>query len=180
MTKITIHTAILVFFTLCLSCTFFGNHITVQESGMEPAIRIGDKVEYNKFNNNLTYGDIVVSYVDEDWRPNLVFLSRVVGLPGDHITIENGICVINGKKNKHKLLEKQFSFYEHEEILPNGVKIRIFSFDPHDISPNKTVTIPDDHYFLMGDYRSSNMNSRIMGPIPRKQIIGKVTGIHRP
>jgi signal peptidase I len=168
----------LVFFTFLLSCTFSEKQIVVDQCGMEPAIKIGDKVKYIKFNGELTYGDIILFEVSEN-RPDWTAISRVAGLPGDRVAIENDICIINGKKNEHRLIDKQFSFYEYEETLPNGVKFRAFSFAPYSKSFYRTVTVPANHYFLMGDYRSSNVDSRITGPISRDRIIGKVTDIHR-
>ncbi len=181
MNKFRLNTITIAFFILLSSCTFSEKHLIVNQCDMEPAIMIGDKVEYKRFNDELTYGDIVVSNVYKENNPNSnwVFLSRVIGLPGDRIAVENDICIINGQKNEYKLIDKRFSFYEYEETLPNGIKFRIFSFAPYDKSLYKTITIPNNHYFLMSDYRNSNMNSRVMGPVPREQIIGKVTKVSK-
>ena len=95
---------------------------------------------------------------------------------------------------------KELSF-EYEEILPNGIIILIYRDEltddylrkwgpynrstkasDYDVQYNdmKAIKVPENHYFLMGDFRSNANDSRIIGAIPREQIFGKVIEIKPP
>jgi signal peptidase I len=155
---------------------------------MFPNFSHGDIVEYENISDSLSYGDIIVFNFNgrEKFIP---FASpavlRVVGLPGDHFAIENNFCIINEKKNATKLInidttyisENKWIEIKYEEIFPNGVNIKITLYDMKDNTDLKTITIPDNHYFVMGDNRSYTYDSRYIGVIHKEQIIGKVSKI---
>ena len=81
------------------------------------------------------------------------FIKRIVAGPGDRLAIRDGHPVVNGK-----IAEERF-------IQPCGGGGACNLPDP--------ITIPPDHYFMMGDNRGASDDSRFWGPIPRKWIIGK-------
>ena len=85
----------------------------------------------------------------------LNFVKRVIGLPGDTITIRGGYLLVNGMKYEEKFL--------HERTARD--------FGPY--------TVPEGHYFLMGDNRNNSNDSRnnAVGPVTRDMIVGKVEGI---
>ncbi len=81
------------------------------------------------------------------------FIKRVVGLPGDHLSIHDGHVIRNGKPEPDSY------------IVPcNG-----------DASCNfpQTITVPRGMYYMMGDNRPDSEDSRFWGPVPRAWIIGK-------
>ena len=132
-----------------------------------------------------------------------VIVSRIVGLPGDSIAVEKEFCTINGKKNKYRLIQKGISnedvedflrnlVAEYEEQLPNKKIIHIYRFeisskdikeymgtfdDKQMYKDMETIKIPDNQYFMMGDFRDNKYDSRYIGAIPREQIMGKVIKI---
>lgn len=79
------------------------------------------------------------------------YIKRVIGLPGDTIEISGGVLYVNG--------EPQIRDYTAEEMIAS------------DFGP---VTIPEGNFFMMGDNRNFSEDSRVIGPIPAKNIIGKV------
>jgi signal peptidase I len=85
-------------------------------------------------------------------NPKLKYLKRIIGLPGEEVTIENGVVKINGK-----VLDE--SFY-----LPASVQTSGFI----------SIKLDKDEYFVMGDNRDFSSDSRRWGPLPRKLIIGRV------
>ena len=82
------------------------------------------------------------------------FIKRVVAVPGDELSIRDGIPIVNGEP-----------FEGDWEIRPcNGLGGCDF---------RTPITIPPDHYFMMGDNRGASDDSRYWGPVPRDWIIGE-------
>lgn len=153
-------------------------------SGM-PALRVGDIIVVN----NHAYrrakperGDVVVFSVPR--RQNVHWIKRVVGLPGDRIQMKNGLLYINGTAVKrapagrferagHKPLD------QYREQLPGGRSYLTLD-SGQSVGDNSTaITVPQDHYFVMGDNRDNSSDSRFsqIGPVPLSHISGRATGI---
>ena len=86
-------------------------------------------------------------------RSDTNFIKRVVGLPGDRLKVLEGSVYINGKRQ-----DEPFARLDSECGICN--------------LPG-AVTIPEDHYFMMGDNRGESLDSREWGPVPKEWIIGK-------
>lgn len=85
---------------------------------------------------------------------NLIFIERVVGLPGDRIAIVNGHVIRNGVREKATYIAACGGVPECD--LP------------------KPIVVPAGDYFMMGDNRGDSNDSRFWGPLPGKWIIGTV------
>ena len=88
------------------------------------------------------------------------FIKRIVAGPGDTISISGGHVVLNGKLQKEPF------------IAPCG--------DGAGCNLPRAITIPPDHYFMMGDNRGESDDSRFWGPVPRKWIIGGAFATYWP
>ena len=88
------------------------------------------------------------------------FIKRVVAGPGDRLKIRDGRVILNGKRQKEPF------------IRPCPVR------DGCDYP--REVTIPADHYFMMGDNRGASDDSRFWGPVPRDWIIGGAFATYWP
>jgi signal peptidase I len=93
-------------------------------------------------------------------KASVNFIKRVVGLPGDHISIRDGHVIRNGKREKDGYIAP----------CAGGSACNL----------PETITIPPDHYFMMGDNRGASDDSRYWGPVPRKWIIGGAFATYWP
>ena len=91
--------------------------------------------------------------VAETQASSQTFIKRVVGLPGDRISIVNGHVIRNGVR-------------ESDSYIVSCVGVASCSFP-------RTITIPKGDYYMMGDNRPDSEDSRFWGPVPRAWIIGK-------
>ncbi len=93
-------------------------------------------------------------------RGDTNFVKRVVGLPGDTVEIRSGYLYINDQK-----IDEPYIPDEYRSGYLN-------SYGPY--------TVPDDHYFVLGDHRNNSNDSRFLGALPRNMIIGHVTTVLFP
>ncbi len=84
------------------------------------------------------------------------FIKRIIGLPGETVKIENGIVFINGRE-----------YRERHEVIGQT-------------EGNKTITLGEDEYFVLGDNRLSSSDSRTFGSVKRNLIRGKVWFVYWP
>lgn len=175
---------------LFMSCGKTGNVYKVSNEAMSPSLNIGDHIFVNTMSNSYTYGDIIVYKYpgsDSTYMQADTYVHRIVGLPGDSIAMENGICIINGKKNRSRFLGKRASgseyipsFDVYEEIFPNEEKIRILCIPENPHENLKSIYIPEGHYYILGDSRGNSADSRAIGFVPKEWISGKVVKIISP
>jgi signal peptidase I len=88
------------------------------------------------------------------------FIKRVVGEPGDRLSVRRGRVFIDGK--------------------PQDEPFASLSSSCATCNMEKEITIPPDHYFMMGDNRGESADSREWGPVPKKWIIGKAFATYWP
>jgi signal peptidase I len=166
----------------------------VPTGSMKPTIVEGDRILVNKLAYDLKIplttwhiaqwsnpkrGDIVVFYSPKD---GMRLVKRVVGIPGDRISMRNDVLSINGKPLKYDdnvhphdvstvgrlFLEEHLPGETHPiMITPSYPAMR--SFPP--------VTIPKGKYFMMGDNRDNSADSRYIGFVDRDSIVGRATDI---
>ena len=124
--------------------------VYIPSESMYPTIKKQDQLFVLKMYelDNLKRGDIIVFESEE---LNELLIKRLIGLPGDEISIENGKVTING-----------------EVIKENYVKNNDFNY-------TGKFKVPDDKYFFLGDNRSNSKDSRywINPYIEGEKIIGK-------
>lgn len=103
---------------------------------------------------NPKLGDIVVFKAPVDTEKD--FIKRVIGVPGDAVSLKDGYLYLNGK------------LLNEEKYLNPSVKTFGGSF----LREEATVNVPNDFFFVLGDNRSYSSDSREWGFVPKKNIIG--------
>ncbi len=148
--------AVLAFAAACVLVYFFGTALSNVGQSMEPAIYSGDRVLINTLIYRMRspdYGDLVV------FRPNgnenaHYHIKRVVGRPGDTVTIESGRVFIDGELLNEKI--------QTERMQDPGVA-------------QSPVKLGENEYFVLGDNRNNSEDSRSadIGTVKREDILGK-------
>lgn len=110
-------------------------------------------------------GDVVIFKYPKN--PSVNFIKRVIGLPGETVTIENNtIKIINNSHPDGFILDES-------KYLPSDIKTvtgeKVFS-----------MTLKDNEYFVMGDNREHSSDSREWGVLPKTNIIGRAWLIIKP
>ncbi|MEZ4813318.1 MAG: signal peptidase I [Caldisericia bacterium] len=139
----------------------------VRQSSMYPTIEDHDRVFINKmcyYTSKPNRGDVIVFHPNKGSGDDLI--KRVIGLPGESISISGDDVYINGKLfvedlDKQKTDYKQ-DFNETPEISEKGIKL------------------DSDEYYVVGDNRNVSMDSRSFGPIKSSQIVGKAFFVFWP
>ena len=132
-------------------------------------------------------GDVVVFRNPAD--TSVDFIKRVIGLPGDTIQMKDGVLFLNGKVVPKKPLDNFIDDEEKDEngepkvisryteTLPNGVSYMVLDEIPDNRLDNTDVyTVPEGHYFMMGDNRDNSQDSRVLnyvGYVPEENLVGK-------
>jgi len=158
--------------------TFVVQAFKIPTGSMEETLLIGDHLLVNKFvfgpaptaieRALLPIGairrrDVLVFKYPEE--PDRDFIKRVIGLPGETVELRDKKVYINGTP-----LDEP---YVHFLSPPSGPSEfhEVTSFDVRErYGP---VTVPPDHYFMMGDNRDNSQDSRYWGFLPRENIKGK-------
>jgi signal peptidase I len=148
----------------------------IPSGSMEPTLEIGQRVLVNRlaFDFHSPHrGEVVVFHPPsnlscaagvrpgepcpqgDDHPSSTYFVKRIIGLPGERISIRDGHPVIDGRE----LTDEPY-------ITPCGAAAECNMPD--------TITIPPGHYFMMGDNRGNSDDSRFWGPIPQSWMVGEV------
>jgi signal peptidase I len=129
-------------------------------------------------------GDVAVFKLPTDNSTD--YIKRVIGLPGDHIQMRNGILYINDQPCPRKRIE-DFLYQENNgaviplaqyiETLPNGVKHRIIKMgDSGPLDNTQVYNVPAGDFFMMGDNRDNSQDSRVLsavGYVPAENLVGR-------
>jgi signal peptidase I len=129
-------------------------------------------------------GDVVVFKLPTDNSTD--YIKRVIGLPGDHIQMKNGILNINGQPVPRRRIDDYLyqegngviiPLAQYIETLPNGVQHRIIEMsDNGPLDNTQEYVVPSGDYFMMGDNRDNSQDSRVLsavGYVPAENLIGK-------
>jgi signal peptidase I len=186
--------------------TFIAQNFVIPSGSMENTLLVGDHLVVDRINlappakwmpllhyREPRRGDIVVflkpvfqpglDEMDADGKPQYTILvKRLIGVPGDHIHLRNGIVILNGVAQAQPYAEPTTPD-NHTEFLDE------FPAEPPDPQPGGAtegwavdfpnhvvdgdLVVPPGMYFMMGDNRHDSLDSRFWGFVPRQNIMGR-------
>ena len=171
----------------------------VPTGSMKPTIQVGDRIFANKLAYDLKIpfttfriaswedpkrGDIVIFNSPTDGTR---FVKRIVGIPGDTISMQNNRLSVNGEVLRYddfELDSLQPAIANRditqeiyiENLTGHKHKIMIMPYQPS-IYSFAPVSVPEGSYFMMGDNRDNSADSRYFGFVDRKEILGQATAV---
>jgi len=125
---------------------------SVEGESMETSFHDGQYLLVNKLSyrfHDVRRGDVIIF-----WPPRFTdkpYVKRVIGLPGEEVSISGGVVHINGTP------------LGEPDYIPTTP-----------LYGESSVLVPEEEYFVLGDNRTSSSDSRSWGTVPRANIIGKV------
>lgn len=171
----------------------------VPTSSLSPTVMPGDFIAASQFRYGLRLpllhtkflnigepqrGDIALFRWPVD--PQIIYVKRVIGVPGDHLVYKDKVLTINGVKASQTFIRRTYDYgdspgykrmvYQFRENL-RGVKHDIFIQPVGGETDDFDVTVPQGEYFMMGDNRDNSEDSRRWGYVPEANLIGRAIGV---
>lgn len=172
----------------------------IPSGSMRPNLLEGDVVFVNRlaFDLKVPLTDTIVAHLGEPQRGDVVTFSsprdgtrlikRLVALPGDVVEMRDKVVIINGRSATYTPIATV------TERVAEGVEISALRLDETGGAGEHIVqwlglpegrtndsfgpmTIPPDHYLMLGDNRDNSLDSRYFGLVPRERLIGRAVAI---
>ncbi len=168
----------------------------IPSGSMVPTLEIGDHILVSKFKYGLRvpFTDVEVLPLEEPVRgdvivfryppnPELDYIKRIVGIPGDRVEVRDNTVYVNGDKatrtyvdeyrfvddncsaDPARLYREDLLGVQHAVLTSPGSRVGLANFGP--------TVVPEGSYFVMGDNRDNSADSRVWGIVPRDHIKGK-------
>lgn len=164
----------------------------IPSASMVPTLEINDFILVNKYAYGIRLpvigtkvmdvgeperGDVMVFFPPNDKR---YFIKRVIGLPGDQIQLVNNVLFVNGVEMPQTDEQRSVTAWPpltlaREHFGDSSHLIQRF-LEPTPQS-NFRATVPEGHYFMMGDNRDNSSDSRFWGMVPEANVVGKAVYI---
>ena len=169
---------------------------SVPSGSMQPTIQVGDRIVVNKiaYDLRLPFTGVTLISIDTPQRGEIVvfeseaadlrLIKRIVGLPGDVVSMHNEVITINGQQLSYVSSSKitlpqgspvvttateSLGTIQHQVNIDNSASNRLSSF--------AAITVPAGHYLVLGDNRRHSADSRVYGFVPHHELRGKATAI---
>lgn len=167
----------------------------IPSGSMKPTLKVDDRILVQKvtkfFGDKFKHGDIVVFYppkveteVYEESRLGQfipfvpenppAFVKRVIGLPGDTISIVQGKGVfLNGKHLDEPYVAEPPLYDRMQMDSISGVNLKGNFIRPY-AGDSSSIVVPEGHLFVLGDNRNASADSHVWGFVSQERVVGKV------
>jgi signal peptidase I len=138
-------------------------NFNIDGTSMEPGLHNTELVLVDKWSylfHSPTRGDIIVFHAPPE--PTQDYVKRIIGLPGDIITVRGTTVIVDGVTLNETYVAAQ------DQGVPPGTRTII------------NMVVPANDYFVLGDNRAVSSDSRIWGFVPRQNIIGRAALVYWP
>lgn len=182
--------------------TFAYEPFNIPSGSMVPTLLVGDylfvsKLSYGYSRYSFPFGMIPfdgrvledrpergdVAVFRQPTNPDVDYIKRIIGLPGDRIQVKSGILHINDQPVRRRRVEDYVTksgavVRQYLEMLPNGREHRIIEAfgDTGPADNTQEYVVPAGHYFAMGDNRDRSQDSRFLsevGYVPSENLVGR-------
>ncbi|MFF2482673.1 signal peptidase I [Paenibacillus sp. NPDC058071] len=157
--------------------TFLFSPFIVEGPSMQPNFETGERLIVNKILYKVRepkHGEVVVFHVPDQGRD---FIKRVIALPGETVRVEGDDVYVNDVKVEEAYIKEAIEKAHAEGKLYNTNQGMTSNF-PNDKNPEATV--PEGMIFAMGDHRDNSQDSRDIGFVSEKELIGRADFIFWP
>jgi signal peptidase I len=179
----------------------------IPSGSMIPTLLVGDFIFVNKMAYGLRVpftdpshvhkigerapkrGDVVVFIVPQ--HPDVDYVKRVVGLPGDHIEIRDNVVYVNGVEQKRTFVG-EYTYSEHSEFTDADIEVSTYEYVENldgvrhpvlqrkdtGFARNMSFVVDEGRLFMMGDNRDNSADSRVeggIGQIPFSYVKGRAS-----
>jgi signal peptidase I len=145
----------------------------VDGPSMQPNFHTGERVIVNEILYKIRQperGEVIVFHVPEENRD---FIKRVIAVPGDTVTVDGDVVKVNGKPIEEPYIQNAI-----QEAHAKGEEYNSLMDFPNGM--NQETKVPEGKIFVMGDNRSNSTDSRKLGFIDLKEVIGRADVIFWP
>lgn len=172
--------------------SFIAEPFRIPSASMLPTLHIGDFILVNKFSYGIRLpvinskildtgepqrGDVIVFRYPQ--QPEIDYIKRVVGLPGDKIGYFDKTLYINDEAIAHQPFDNDAQMSQ-QLSASSEVFYEMLNESKHAIAIENNrpgaegeMLVPEGHYFVMGDNRDNSNDSRVWGPVPESHLVGK-------
>jgi signal peptidase I len=153
-----------------------GSLVVVEKLGFGDYGTYGIRLWKGEMTKTIEHGDMIVHRLTID--PRTLYLSRVVGVPGDRVRYLNRQLQVNGVQIRTELREARGRYQYAIERFENVEATVAYMAD----RPSKDfdAVLTDGEYAMFGDNRDNARDSRYIGAVPEQNIVGRVVKVLKP
>ena len=172
--------------------TFLAQNFVIPSGSMEKTLLVGDHLLVDRITlappsswmplvhyREPRRGDVIVFL--KPGEPDMFLVKRLIGVPGDHIHLRNGVVILNGvaQNEPYAALWPGDTYNPYIDEFPGvstseaGDITSEWAVDLPNYIQGNDLVVPPGMYFMMGDHRHDSLDSRFWGFVPRANIVGR-------